>query len=58
MDLSAYKLELPNKRLRRAENIINALERSSFAKTGPLSLAFLGTLLVIGDGILTPYISD
>lgn len=57
MDISAYKLELPNKHLRRAEKIRNALERSSFAKTGLLWLALLGTCMVIGDGILTPCIS-
>lgn len=57
MELSAYKLELPNKHQRRAEKIRDALERSSFAKGALLSLALLGTCMVIGDGILTPCIS-
>ncbi|KAJ4818897.1 Potassium transporter [Rhynchospora pubera] len=56
-ELSAYKLKLPDRHLRRAEKIRDALERSSFAKTALLSLALLGTCMVIGDGILTPCIS-
>ncbi|XP_020106458.1 potassium transporter 5-like [Ananas comosus] len=57
MDLSAYKLQTPNKHLKRAEKVKGALERSSWAKNGLLSLALLGTCMVIGDGILTPCIS-
>ncbi|XP_008775247.2 potassium transporter 5-like [Phoenix dactylifera] len=57
MDLSAYKLQILNRHLKRAEKIKQALEKSSWAKTGLLSLALLGTCMVIGDGILTPCIS-
>lgn len=57
MDLSAYKLKIPNKNLKRAEKIKEAIERSPFAKTCLLSVALLGTCMVIGDGILTPCIS-
>jgi KUP system potassium uptake protein len=57
MELSAYKLELPNKHQRRAKSIKDAFERSSFAKSALLCLALLGTCMVIGDGILTPCIS-
>ncbi|KAJ3671934.1 hypothetical protein LUZ60_008013 [Juncus effusus] len=57
MELSAYKLKLPNIHVKRAGKIRTALERSSWAKTGLLSLALLGTCMVIGDGILTPCIS-
>lgn len=58
MDLSTYKLQTPtNKHLKRAEKIKEGLERSSWAKNGLLSLALLGTCMVIGDGILTPCIS-
>lgn len=57
MDLSAYKLQIPNKNLKRAERIKEAMERSSFAKTCLLSIALFGTCMVIGDGILTPCIS-
>lgn len=57
MELSAYKLKIPNRHLKRAEKIKKALEKSSWAKTGLLSLALLGTCMVIGDGILTPCIS-
>lgn len=57
MELSAYKLKVPNKNLKRAQRIKEALERSSWAKTSLLSMALLGTCMVIGDGILTPCIS-
>lgn len=57
MELSAYKLKVPNKNLKRAQKIKEALERSSWAKTSLLSMALLGTCMVIGDGILTPCIS-
>ncbi|PKA57759.1 Potassium transporter 5 [Apostasia shenzhenica] len=51
------KLKIPSKNLNRAEKIKEALERSSWAKTCLLSLALLGTCMVIGDGVLTPCIS-
>lgn len=57
MELSAYKLKIPNKNLKRAQRIKEALESSYWAKTGLLSMALLGTCMVIGDGILTPCIS-
>ncbi|KAI0524484.1 hypothetical protein KFK09_003854 [Dendrobium nobile] len=57
MELSAYKLKIPNKNLKRAQRIKVALESSYWAKTGLLSMALLGTCMVIGDGILTPCIS-
>lgn len=57
MDLSAYKLKIPNKNLKRAEKIKEAIERSPFSKICLLSVALLGTCMVIGDGILTPCIS-
>ncbi|KAH0468022.1 hypothetical protein IEQ34_003055 [Dendrobium chrysotoxum] len=57
MELSAYKLKIPNKNLKRAQRIKEALESSCWAKTSLLSMALLGTCMVIGDGILTPCIS-
>ncbi|KAK1271651.1 Potassium transporter 5 [Acorus gramineus] len=57
MELSTYKMKIPNKHLWRAEKIKEALEKSTFAKTCLLSIALLGTCMVIGDGILTPCIS-
>ncbi|XP_058093520.1 potassium transporter 5-like [Magnolia sinica] len=57
MDLSAYKLQLPNKHSKRAGWIKEAMERSPFAKLCLLCVALLGTCMVIGDGILTPCIS-
>ncbi|KAK1318553.1 Potassium transporter 19 [Acorus calamus] len=56
-ELSTYKMKIPNKHLWRAEKIKEALEKSTFAKTCLLSIALLGTCMVIGDGILTPCIS-
>ncbi|KAG0459836.1 hypothetical protein HPP92_022964 [Vanilla planifolia] len=56
-ELSAYKLQVPNKNLKRAQKIKEALERSSWAKSALLSITLLGTCMVIGDGILTPCIS-
>ncbi|KAJ0971903.1 hypothetical protein J5N97_019862 [Dioscorea zingiberensis] len=57
MELSAYQMKLPTKHLKRAEMIKEALEKSTWAKTLLLSVALLGTCMVIGDGILTPCIS-
>ncbi|KAK9159782.1 hypothetical protein Syun_006123 [Stephania yunnanensis] len=58
MNLSAYKLNInPNKNLKRAKKIKEAMERSGFAKKCLLVVALLGTCMVIGDGIFTPCIS-
>uniref|UniRef100_A0A1D1XR97 Potassium transporter n=1 Tax=Anthurium amnicola TaxID=1678845 RepID=A0A1D1XR97_9ARAE len=57
MELSAYKLKVPSKHLERAEKIKRALEGSPRAKAWLLSVALVGTCMVIGDGILTPCIS-
>ncbi|RZR70501.1 hypothetical protein BHM03_00000318 [Ensete ventricosum] len=57
-ELSACKAKLPNKNTKRAKKVIEALENSSWAKTILLSLTLFGTCMVIGDGILTPCISD
>ncbi|KAK6937415.1 Potassium transporter [Dillenia turbinata] len=56
-EVSNYKLELPNSRLRRASKLKSALERSQFAKFFLLFSTMLGTSMVIGDGVLTPCIS-
>ncbi|KAK1294352.1 Potassium transporter 5 [Acorus calamus] len=57
MELSTYKMKIPSKHLWRAEKIKEALKKSTLAKTCLLSIALLGTCMVIGDGILTPCIS-
>ncbi|XP_019056202.1 PREDICTED: potassium transporter 5-like [Nelumbo nucifera] len=57
MKLSAYKLGAANKLSKRAEKIKEIMEGSSFVKTALLTVALLGTCMVIGDGILTPCIS-
>ncbi|XP_072950396.1 potassium transporter 5-like [Typha angustifolia] len=57
MELSGYKLKLPDKHLKRAERVKEAMERNKWSQTALLSLVLLGTCMVIGDGILTPCIS-
>lgn len=56
-ELSTYKLATPNRKLKRALKIKEALEQSSTAKTVLLLLTLTGTSMVIGDAILTPSIS-
>ncbi|XP_059295287.1 potassium transporter 5-like [Lycium ferocissimum] len=56
-DVSTFKLELPNRRTRRASKLKSMLENSKFAKFFMLSATMLGTSMVIGDGVLTPCIS-
>ncbi|KAH0467875.1 hypothetical protein IEQ34_002908 [Dendrobium chrysotoxum] len=51
MELSAYKLKMPNKNLKRAQRIKEALESSCWAKTSLLSMALLGTFLSPVDGV-------
>ncbi|XP_015891891.1 potassium transporter 5 [Ziziphus jujuba] len=56
-EVSNFKLELPNERLKRASKIKSKLEKSRFAKYFLLFATMLGTSMVIGDGVLTPCIS-
>ncbi|XP_077218852.1 potassium transporter 5-like [Tasmannia lanceolata] len=56
-DVSNFRLELPNGRLRRASRLKSALESSQFTKYFLLFVTMLGTSMVIGDGVLTPCIS-
>ncbi|KAI8553722.1 hypothetical protein RHMOL_Rhmol05G0038600 [Rhododendron molle] len=56
-DISNFRLELPNNRLKRASWVKSSLEKSRFAKYFLLFAAMLGTSMVIGDGVLTPSIS-
>ncbi|XP_059439113.1 potassium transporter 5-like [Corylus avellana] len=56
-DVSNYKLEVQNNRLRRATWLKSKLEKSKFAKVLLLLVSMLGTSMVIGDGVLTPCIS-
>ncbi|XP_077218403.1 potassium transporter 5-like isoform X2 [Tasmannia lanceolata] len=56
-DVSNFRLELPNSRLRRASRLKSELESSQFAKYFLLFVTMLGTSMVIGDGVLTPCIS-
>ncbi|KAH7839002.1 hypothetical protein Vadar_033590 [Vaccinium darrowii] len=57
-EVSNYHLESPNNRLKRASWLKSKLEKSPFAKYFLLFATMLGTSMVIGDGILTPCISD
>ncbi|CAB78384.1 potassium transporter-like protein [Arabidopsis thaliana] len=58
VELSNYTLELPTTQLRRAHMIKEKLENSKFAKIILFLVTIMGTSMVIGDGILTPSISD
>ncbi|KAA8543131.1 hypothetical protein F0562_021374 [Nyssa sinensis] len=57
-DVSNFSLEPPNNRIRRASRLKSKLENSQFAKFFLLLATMLGTSMVIGDGVLTPCISD
>ncbi|MCD7453383.1 hypothetical protein HAX54_020798 [Datura stramonium] len=56
-EVSTFKLDLPDRRTRRATELKEMLENSEFAKFFLLFATMLGTSMVIGDGILTPCIS-
>eukprot|EP00249_Psilotum_nudum_P018201 c26689_g1_i2 orf=229-1644(+) len=56
-ELSAYKLDLPSKQLKRAFKVKENLENSHGARTVLLIITLLGTCMVIGDGVMTPSIS-
>ncbi|XWS46695.1 hypothetical protein CRYUN_Cryun14cG0090100 [Craigia yunnanensis] len=56
-EVSDYKLELPNKRLKLASALKSNLENSQFAKLFLLLITMLGTSMVIGDGVITPSMS-
>ncbi|KAH6808462.1 high affinity K+ transporter 5 [Perilla frutescens var. frutescens] len=57
-EVSNFKMELPNNSLQRASKLQSKLESNNFAKYILLFATMLGTSMVIGDGILTPSISD
>ncbi|KAJ4865987.1 Potassium transporter 5 [Raphanus sativus] len=57
-DLSNYTLELSSTQHRRAHKIKEKLENFKFAKITLFLVTIMGTSMVIGDGILTPSISD
>lgn len=56
--MSNYHIEAPNSQLRRAQWLKQKLESSKAAKIALFTLTILGTSMVIGDGTLTPAISD
>ncbi|KAL8111865.1 hypothetical protein AgCh_019538 [Apium graveolens] len=56
--ISSFKLKLPTPELERSINIKEILEQNSSLKTLLLLLVLMGTSMIIGDGILTPAISD
>ncbi|XP_070012571.1 potassium transporter 5-like isoform X5 [Nicotiana sylvestris] len=56
-DVSTFKLDMPDRRTRRASKLKSTLENSNFAKFFLLLATMLGTSMVIGDGVLTPCIS-
>ncbi|GER54835.1 potassium transporter family protein, partial [Striga asiatica] len=56
--ISSFKLKLPTPELERALNIKEVLEHRSYLKQALLLLVLMGTSMIIGDGILTPAMSD
>ncbi|KAJ4968236.1 hypothetical protein NE237_014937 [Protea cynaroides] len=56
-EVSNFRLELANNRLRRASTLKSKLEKSNSTKYLLLFATILGTSMVIGDGVLTPCIS-
>ncbi|XP_024544122.1 putative potassium transporter 12 isoform X2 [Selaginella moellendorffii] len=56
--LSTYKLQVPSKELERALWIKEKLENSGLLKNLLLLITLIGTCMIIGDGTLTPAISD
>ncbi|KAM3356127.1 hypothetical protein P3S68_022841 [Capsicum galapagoense] len=56
-EVSNFKLDVPDRRTRRASCLKSALENSEFAKFFLLIATMVGTSMVIGDGVLTPCIS-
>ncbi|KAG6672448.1 hypothetical protein I3842_16G057900 [Carya illinoinensis] len=56
-EVSNYRLDVPNQRLKRASFVKSMLENSQTIKFFILFITMLGTSMVLGDGILTPCIS-
>ncbi|KAM6558420.1 hypothetical protein CsatA_027659 [Cannabis sativa] len=57
-DVSNFQLELPSNKLKMASKLKSKLENSKSTKYFLLFATMLGTSMVIGDGVLTPCISD
>ncbi|PHU22115.1 Potassium transporter 5 [Capsicum chinense] len=56
-EVSNFKLDVPDRRTRRASCLKSAVENSEFAKFFLLVATMVGTSMVIGDGVLTPFLS-
>ncbi|CAM6092546.1 unnamed protein product [Calypogeia fissa] len=56
-EVSSYNLPTPSRPLKRSNRMKEALQKSPFLRNGLLTIAVLGTCMVIGDGVLTPSIS-
>ncbi|KAB2599158.1 potassium transporter 5-like [Pyrus ussuriensis x Pyrus communis] len=57
-ELSNHKLETPSNGLKRSQTIKKKLENSKIAQYVLFLVTIMGTSMVIGDGVLTPCISD
>ncbi|KAL2621511.1 hypothetical protein R1flu_001716 [Riccia fluitans] len=57
-EVSSYKLTTPSSRLKRSQYLKQALQKNLWMRNAVLTIAILGTSMVIGDGVLTPSISD
>lgn len=56
-EVSSYKLAAPTKTMRRSQYLKEALNKKNWLRNVVVTIAILGTCMVIGDGVLTPSIS-
>ncbi|KAL3680616.1 hypothetical protein R1sor_023572 [Riccia sorocarpa] len=56
-EVSSYQLRSPSSRLKRSQYLKQAFRKNPWMKNAVLTMAILGTAMVIGDGVLTPSIS-
>ncbi|OAE33988.1 hypothetical protein AXG93_3891s1010 [Marchantia polymorpha subsp. ruderalis] len=56
-EVSSYKLSTPTDSMKRSQKLKEALQNHRWLRTLIVTVAILGTCMVIGDGVLTPSIS-
>ncbi|KAL2612180.1 hypothetical protein R1flu_023872 [Riccia fluitans] len=56
-EVSAYKLKMPNSKMKRSQKMKEAFQKHLWLRNVIVTVAILGTCMVIGDGVLTPSIS-
>ncbi|KAG6552061.1 hypothetical protein Mapa_006367 [Marchantia paleacea] len=56
-EVSSYKLSTPTDSMKRSQKLKEAFQNHLWLRTLIVTVAILGTCMVIGDGVLTPSIS-